>query len=260
LRGCGGVSACSNRADERRRVDECGRDRPRRVDAIGIDINRRGVKSRIVLVFTPCTSKMMPSKIPSTAAREMLTRHRAPSRIFDKCFLSSTIIVIIRIFVPAHTPTPSSSRKSAWGGGKRRARSVGVRMSECPPSRPCVRRVSRSRDATPSARDRARRSFVVARPHESSWCVRGEARDRSRAMARTRDRARDRAASVAARRRAEARKRDDGIGFSCARWPTTTTTTTAPATRASGRRWTIRTVVDVRVAHRASMGRERRWR
>jgi hypothetical protein len=137
----------------------------------------RGVKSRIVLVFTPCTSKMMPSKIPSTAAREMLTRHRAPSRICDTCFLFRFNIVIIRIFVPAHTPTPSSSRKSV--GGWKKARAVGrrpnVRMSAEPSV--CASRLAF-----------ARRDARGARPRASVFCRRATARVimvRSRRSARS---------------------------------------------------------------------------
>ena len=125
----------------------------------------RGVKSCIVLVLTPCTSKMMPSKIPSTAAREMLTRHRAPSRICDRCFLFRFNIVIIRIFVPAHTPTPSSSRKSV--GGWKKARAVGrrpnVRMSAEPSV--CASRLAF-----------ARRDARGARPRASVFCRRATAR------------------------------------------------------------------------------------
>ena len=125
----------------------------------------RGGESRIVLVFTPCTSKMMPSKIPSTAAREMLTRHRAPSRICDTCFLFRFNIVIIRIFVPAHTPTPSSSRKSV--GGWKKARAVGrrpnVRMSAEPSV--CASRLAF-----------ARRDARGARPRASVFCRRATAR------------------------------------------------------------------------------------
>ena len=137
----------------------------------------RGVKSRIVLVFTPCMSKMMPSKIPSTAAREMLTRHRAPSRICDTCFLFRFNIVIIRIFVPAHTPTPSSSRKSV--GGWKKARAVGrrpnVRMSAEPSV--CASRLAF-----------ARRDARGARPRASVFCRRATARVimvRSRRSARS---------------------------------------------------------------------------
>ena len=102
-------------------------------------------------------------------------------------------------------PHPVAREKAREGSEKRRARSVerpNVRMA----AEPSVCDERSVADATPAARARAHLSFVVARAHESSWCVRGEARDRSRAMAWTRDRARGGAASIAARRRAEGRR------------------------------------------------------
>jgi len=154
-------------------------------------------------------------------------------------------------------PHPVAREKAREGSEKRRARSVerpNVRMAAEPSvcdddlatRRP---RRARARICLLSSRERT--------SHHGAFAVK-------RAIDRVRWRGRATARAVARRRsrRGVARKgaRDDGIGFSCARWATTTTTTTATTTRASGRRWRIRVVVDVRVAHRASVRCERRER
>ena len=116
----------------------------------------RGVKSRIVLVFTPCTSKMMPSKIPSTAAREMLTRHRAPSRICDKCFLYRLNYCYYTYICASAYPHPVVLAKKRVGGWKK-ARAVGrrpnVRMSAEPSV--CASRLAFARRDALGARPRA---------------------------------------------------------------------------------------------------------